>query len=198
VRRRALTGPVLAGLLLAGLATGCVDGGEVATDIGRQPTCASGPGTVQRGLLIMAQAVPGAEWLPCIRTVPQGWTFDEIRPRDGEVRMLFDSDRDGRTALTVVLRATCDLTGATEVPAEHPEMRRWERVTRVSRGYGGERHYTFPGGCITYRFDLRGGTRAEPVAAVSEALGFLRRQDLDDEVRRISGGRLRLDPTGGR
>ena len=182
-------------LLLAALAGGCVNSGQLAEDAGRLPSCTSQPGTVRRGVLIMAQAVPSAQWLPCIRTVPPGWSFDEIRPRDGEVSMLFNSDRDGMHALTVLLRPSGDLTGATEVPSEHPDMRRFERVTRVSDGYGGERHYTFDGGCVTYGFDLRGSTRAEPVAAVSESLAFLGRQKLDEMVRQVSGDRLRLDPS---
>jgi hypothetical protein len=182
-------------VLLAALAAGCVNSGELAEDVGRLPSCTSQPGTVRRGVLIMAQAVPSAQWLPCIRTVPAGWSFDKIRPRDGEVTMVFDSDRDGMHALTVLLRPSCDLTGATEVPSEHPEMRRFERVTRVSDGYGGERHYTFDGGCVTYEFDLRGSTRAEPVAAVSESLAFLSRRNLDEMVRQVSGDRLHLDPS---
>ena len=192
MRRPAL----LCWLLLAGLAGGCVNTAEFAEDVGRLPTCTSKPGTVRRGVLIMAQSVPSAQWLPCIRTVPVGWSFDEIRPRDGEVRMLFSSDRDGMHALTVLLRPSCDITGATEVPSEYPEMHRYERVTRVSSGYGGERQYTFIGGCVTYRFDLHGSTRAEPVAAVSESLAFLSRQKLDEMLRQVSDGRLRLDPSG--
>ena len=180
-------------LLLAALAGGCVSTGALAEDVGRLPSCTSQPGTVRRGVLIMAQAVPSAQWLPCIRTVPPGWSFDEIRPRNGEVTMLFSSDRDGMHALTVLLRPSCDLTGASEVPSEHPEMRRFERVTRVSDGYGGERHYVFDGGCVTYRFDLRGSTRAEPVATISESLAFLSRQKLDEMVRQVSRDRLRLD-----
>ena len=182
-------------LVLAGLTAGCVDTGPM--EIGQQPTCTSPAGTVRRGLLIMAQAVPGAQWLPCIRSVPPGWSFAEIRPRDGEVQLFFDSDRDGVHALTVLLRPSCDLTGATEVPSEQPELRRYERVTRVSTGYGGERHYTFTGGCVTYRFDLRGSTRGEPVAAAAESIAFLSRRNLDRAVREVSDERLRLDPTGG-
>jgi hypothetical protein len=79
------------------------------------------------------------------------------------------------------------------VPSERPEMRRYERVTRVSSGYGGERHYTFAGGCVTYKFDLRGGTRAEPVAAISESLGFMSRASLARQVHDSSDGRLELD-----
>jgi hypothetical protein len=182
-------------LVLAGLTAGCVSGGPV--QIGQQPTCTSPAGTVRRGLLIMAQAVPGAQWLPCIRTVPPGWSFAEIRPRDGRAELFFNSDRDGVHALVVALQPSCDLTGATEVPSEQPEMRRYERVTRVSTGYGGERHYTFAGGCVTYRFDLRGTTRGEPVAAAAESLAFLSRRNLDEMVREVSDDRLRLEPSGG-
>jgi hypothetical protein len=182
-------------VLLALLAAGCVNSGPV--QVGQQPTCVSPAGTVRRGILIMAQAVPGAQWLPCIRSVPPGWSFAEIRPRDGEASLFFNSDRDGVHALTVLLRPSCDLAGATEVPSEHPEMRRYERVTRVDTGYGGERYYTFAGGCVTLRFDLRGSTRGEPVAAAAESIAFLSRRNLDAMVRRVSGDRLRLDPGGG-
>jgi hypothetical protein len=183
-------------LLLAGLATaGCVNTGPI--EVGQQPTCTSPAGTVRRGVLIMAQAVPEAQWLPCIRSLPPGWSFAGIRPRDGEATLLFDSDRDGLHALTVLLRPSCDVAGATAVPSEHPEMRRYERVTRVGTGYGGERHYLFAGGCVTLRFDLRGTTRGEPVAAAAESIAFLSRRNLDQMVRRVSDDRLRLDATGG-
>jgi hypothetical protein len=183
-------------LLLAALATaGCVNTGPV--EVGQQPTCTSPAGTVRRGLLIMAQAVPDAQWLPCIRTLPPGWSFAGIRPRDGQATLLFDSDRDGVHALTVLLRPSCDVAGATAVPSEHPELSRYERVTRVSTGYGGERHYLFAGGCVTLRFDLRGSTRGEPVAAAAESIAFLSRRNLDEMVRQVSGDRLRLDGTGG-
>jgi hypothetical protein len=180
--------------LLALLAAGCVNTGPV--DVGQEPTCTSPPGTVRRGLLIMAQAVPEAQWLPCIRTIPPGWDFTEIRPRDGQASLFFNSDRDGVHALTVLLRPSCDLTGATAVPSEQPEMRRYERVTRVSSGYGGERHYVFAGGCVTLRFDLRGSTRGEPVAAAAESIAFLSRRNLDEMVRQVSDDRLRLDAGG--
>lgn len=186
---------VLLGLLLAWLAAGCVNTSRMAEEVGRQPNCTSPPGTLRRGVLIMAQSVPSAAWLPCIKELPPGWTFDQLLPSNGETTMFFNSDRDGRHAVAVVLGPSCDVSGATEVPSEYPEMRRYERVTRVSRGYGGERHYTFVGGCVTYRFDLRGSTRAEPIAAISESLSFLSRRTLDARLREISGGRLRLDPT---
>ncbi len=181
---------LLAGLFLL---TGCTVNGQVTSDVGGVPHCAPTAGSAGGGVVVMAQSVRGAQWLPCVRQVPVGWSFGAIIPKDGESSVRFDSDRDGRAALTVLLRPSCDVGGATEVPSEQPGMRRYERVSRVSSGYGGERYYTFAGGCVTYQFNLRGSTRADGVAAISEALGFVSRDSVARQVRGSSGGRLDLD-----
>jgi hypothetical protein len=181
---------VLALALLA--TTGCVNGEVVGSATGL-PRCAPETNGVPGGMVLMAQSVPTAQWLPCVRQVPVGWTFVGFDARDGETSIRLGSDREGMTALTVLVRPSCDLTGAAEVPSEWPELRRYERVTRVSSGYGGERHFTFTGGCVTYRFDLRGNSRAEAVAVVSDSLGFVSRESVAKQVREGSDGRLRLD-----
>ena len=182
---------VLVGLALLAT-TGCANGEVVGTATGL-PRCAPTTGGVPGGMVLMAQSVPSAQWLPCVRRMPVGWMFVGYDVRDGETSLRLGSDREGMTALTVLLRPSCDLTGAAEVPSEWPELRRYERVTRVSSGYGGERHYTFSGGCVTYRFDLRGNTRAEAVAVITDALGFVSRQSVARQVRERSDGRLELD-----
>ena len=188
--RRALAAP--AALVLALATTGCVQTQLVGSATGL-PRCAPEPAEVPRGLVLMAQSVPSAQWLPCLRDVPVGWTFVAFDARDGQTSLRLGSDREGMTALTVLVRPSCDVTGAAEVPSEWPELRRYERVTRVSSGYGGERHYAFTGGCVTYRFDLRGDTRAEAVAVVSDAFGFVSRESVARQVRDGSDGRLELD-----
>ena len=188
--RRALAAP--AALVLALATTGCVQTQLVGSATGL-PRCAPEPAEVPRGLVLMAQSVPSAQWLPCLRDVPVGWTFVAFDARDGQTSLRLGSDREGMTALTVLVRPSCDVTGAAEVPSEWPELRRYERVTRVSSGYGGERHYVFTGGCVTYRFDLRGDTRAEAVAVVSDAFGFVSRESVARQVRDGSDGRLELD-----
>jgi hypothetical protein len=184
-------------LLVLAAATGCATDAVVVGTAAGLPHCVLDTEVAEGGTVALAQSVPSAQWLPCVREVPVGWTFVSYLPEDGRTTIGFSSDRDGRSALTVYLRQSCDLSGATEVPSEQPEMRRWERVTRVSHGYGGDRHYTFAGGCITYRFDLKGSTRAEPVAAISEALGFLRRSSVAQQVHDSSDGRLELDQQEG-
>ncbi len=186
--RRALL--VLA--VLAPALAGCVNAEVVGSATGL-PRCAAEADDLAGGMVLMAQSVPTASWLPCVRRVPVGWTFVGFDARDGETSIRFGSDREGMEALTVLVRPSCDLTGAAEVPSEWPELRRYERVTRVSSGYGGERHYTFPGGCVTYRFDLRGDSRAEAVAVVTDSLGFVTRDSVEQQVRDHSDGRLELD-----
>ncbi|MFL6128152.1 MAG: hypothetical protein ACJ73E_03700 [Mycobacteriales bacterium] len=178
-------------LALALATTGCIKA-DVGSATG-VPRCAPVPGELPGGMVLMAQSVPSAQWLPCVREVPVGWTFVAFDARDGQTSLRLGSDREGTAALTVLVRPSCDLTGAAEVPSEWPELRRYERVTRVSSGYGGERHYTFAGGCVTYRFDLRGNTRAEAVAVITDALGFVSRSNVAKQLRTASDGRLRLD-----
>jgi len=187
--RRAVLAAVAAVALAA---TGCLNA-KLDTSASGLPQCAPRPGQLPGGLVLIAQSVPSAEWLPCIRQVPVGWFFNAFDAHDGQTRILLGSDREGETAVTVLLRETCDVTGAQEVPSEWPELNRWERVTRVSTGYGGERHYTFTGGCVTYRFDLRGNSRAEAVATVTDALGFVSRASVARQLEAASHGQLHLD-----
>ncbi len=185
---------MLAAAALVALAAGLLDGRGGRRQCGR--AAALRPGLrVGRGRGGRAGAVGAERAVAAVRPrrCRSAGPSSRSTPEDGQTRIGFSSDRDGAHALTVYLRPSCDLTGATEVPSERPEMRRYERVTRISNGYGGERHYTFTGGCVTYRFDLQGDTRAEPVAAISESLGFLSRASLARQVHDSSDGRLELD-----
>jgi len=184
----------LAGALLT---TGCSAYVQISTnDNLGTPVC-----TVSRyqsnPTILMAQAVPTAQQIPCMRSVPVGWTFASLRAHNGEARFVLDNDREGTAALTVILAPSCRSAGATEVPSDQPGARRYERVTRVSPGYGGDRYYLSAGSCITYHFNLQGQSRAGPVAEISDALGVVPRSALARQVHVNSGGRLELDPTGG-
>jgi hypothetical protein len=167
--------------------TGCVSTGNA----GGVPDCAADQ---TKQLALMAQAVPTAKLIPCVRSVPTGWRFDGADVRSGEAQFWLSSDRDGDRAVTVLLRRRCDTAGSTGVVSEQAGATRHEKVTRVTTGYGGERHYRFAGGCVTYRFNLQGTTRAEPVAAVSQSLGFVSRRAIEDRINAKSDGRLELDP----
>ena len=47
---------------------------------------------------------------------------------------------------------------------------------------------------MTYEFKLTGTGAEEAAGEISRALGFVSRDQVADQVRRYSGGRLQLDP----
>jgi hypothetical protein len=131
------------------------------------------------GLILMAQAVPSAAYVPCIQDVPAGWRFAGGHVQNGRAEFWLDSDRAGFRALTVLLTPTCDTSKAVEVPPEagEPVMRRFEEPTALPPTFSGNRYYVFPGGCVTYRFSfVRGATFGEAVQA-TEALTFVSRAE---------------------
>lgn len=142
-------------------------------------------------LVLMAQSVPSAERVPCIAAFPVGWQLHSVSIRSGRSFFTIDSDRAGPRAVQVVLKPECDVQGSTEIATDEPGTRRYERVTTVVGGFTGTRYYTFPGGCVEYRFNFRSAGMAL-VNEVSLALGFTTRAALADEVARSTGGVARL------
>jgi hypothetical protein len=104
--------------------------------------------------------------------------------------LLLDSDRAGPRAVTVTLTAACDTAGARQIPSDQPGTHRFERPLSLVPQFSGMRFYTFPGGCVTYRFSFAPG--ASPVLAVAadSALSFVPRSVLVDSVRRTESQTL--------
>jgi len=149
------------------------------------------------GVVLMAQAVPTATWVPCLEGVPVGWSLDDLSAERDVARFWLTSDRHGVRALEVALTADCDTTEATEIPSEREGLRRFERVRELSPRYVGTRYYVFDGGCIALGFRVPAEDRAEPLSVATQGLGVVSRDALAAHVREKSGGRLRLDPPGG-
>jgi len=187
---RAAAAPLLA--LLLGVA-GCASDTTATSQL---PTCAEGEdGAAANGVVLMAQSVPTATWVPCLKTaLPLGWGFHHLDARDAGSRFWLNSDRDGQQAIEVRLDASCDTAGSTEIPTDREGLKRYERVTLTTPRFEGERYYVFEGGCITFVFRLNGDSRGEPLALATQSIGAISRADLLGQVRKESGGRLSLDP----
>ncbi len=183
---------LLAGaVLLAGCAQPVsLSSGELACRVGDD-------GEPANGVVLMAQAVASASWVPCLDAVPLGWHLSEVEVRNGSGRFWLDSDRDGIRAIEVRLSAACDTRDATEIPTDRPDGRRYEQVSQVSPAYVGTRHYVFEGGCLSMLFRLGGDDRAEPLGVASQGIDVVPRADVEAHVRDKSGGRLQLDAAAG-
>lgn len=188
--RRAALVAAVAPLLLSGCVT--VDFGSEAV------ACAEGDeGTPTNGVILMAQSVPTASFVPCLESMPVGWHFATLDAQSGSARFWLDSDRYGTHAIEVRLTESCDTSGATQIPSERPDMRRMERVIQVYPQFLARRFYVFDGGCITVVFTLAGSDSSEPLAVATQGLGVVERDDLRELVREESVGRLELDPPEG-
>ena len=159
----------LAAALAAALLAGCVTPASLGSD---ELACRAGDdGEPARGVVLMAQAVPSAAWVPCLDAVPVGVRAIEAR-----------------------LTESCDTRDATEIPSDREGLRRLELVTQVHPQYVGTRFYVFDGGCLAMVFRLDGDYRAEPLAVATESIDVVRRANVAAYVHEDSGGRLDLDP----
>ena len=130
-------------------------------------------------LILMAQAVPSAAYVPCISEFPAGWSYGGERLRNGRPEFWLDSDRAGFRAVTVTLTRSCDTSDAVEVPIEtgEPQMERYEEPDSLLPAISGRRYYVFPGGCVTYGFAFLHGATFAQVVEASEALTFISRAE---------------------
>jgi tRNA A-37 threonylcarbamoyl transferase component Bud32 len=147
------------------------------------PTCGTG-----HSIILAAQAVPSAALVPCAAALPAGWQVGF--PADvvsGHATFWLDSDLAGGRAVTVTLSATCDLSGATQVSSDQPGTRRFDRLLSLHPQFAELRFYTFPGGCVTYRFNSAPGASGMLAGAVHGAVGFMPRALLVDHVRSTEG-----------
>jgi hypothetical protein len=146
------------------------------------PDCGTG-----HAMVLTAQAVPSAAFLPCIAALPSGWTAGDAEINSRKATFWLDSDQAGPTALTITLTAVCDTSGARQILSGHPGTHLFERPASLVPQYSDVRYYTFPGGCATYQFRFARGASPALAAAVASALAFVPRSDLIGYVRRTAG-----------
>jgi len=144
-------------------------------------------------LWLEAQAVPSASLVPCVRSLPEGWTLGAANVRNDWSRFTLDHDRVGRPALVVRLTADCDTTGATPAPSDQPGTQRYERTAPGHPGPA-TTYTVFPGGCVTVEFRSTSNLDASLIDEATSAVGFTTRHALQEALEQRSNERLHLDP----
>jgi hypothetical protein len=172
------------------LAGGC--SGAIGDPLRLMP-CTPSDDQLDERMVLMAQSVPTASAVPCMRAELADWFLDDLDSWDGRTRILFSRLID-EPALTIELTRACDRGGASETATDQPGTRRFDQRIRTGTSYRDRRFYLLPGACVTYEFELTGAGAAEAAGEISGAIGFVSRDQLAGQVRRYSGGRLRLDP----
>jgi tRNA A-37 threonylcarbamoyl transferase component Bud32 len=187
-RRIVLTLTVLfSGLLAIGITVGNLGGfglfSAPSVPIPHAPDCQKPEDPV----ILMAQSVETASRVPCLDSLPVGWSFDSLYVRDGSSRFLLSYDRENTRPVTVLLKPSCDTSGASEVPSDEEGTRRFERIRVIGDVFSGDRIYTFEGGCVRYEFDFVNSRSASLANEVSLGLGFLSRAGGERMLQRETG-----------
>jgi tRNA A-37 threonylcarbamoyl transferase component Bud32 len=147
-------------------------------------------------LWLMAQSVPSASLVPCVRSRLPGWSVADVAANDGRSVLTLDHGRAGRRAVVVRLTAVCDRSpaGAAEVPSGALGVRRSAWVERGAGGFSATWWDRFPGGCVVYRLHSTVDVDGRFTAELPALLGFASREELRQELSQRSDGRLQLDP----
>jgi len=146
-------------------------------------------------LWLMAQSVPSASLVPCVRALPVGWSVANVAVNDGRSVLTLNHDRAGDAALVVRLTAACDPEGAVEGPSGTAGVRHFQRTeSSAGGGFSATWYDQFPGGCATSRLHLTDDPNGEFAAQAPQVLGFTTRAALSEALSQRSDGRLQLDP----
>jgi hypothetical protein len=144
-----------------------------ATSAGAVPGC----GDPLR-LAIVAQSVPSASYLPCIRDLRPGWTTAGFDPTQDGTSFRLDSDRSPGRPVTVRLTTACRISGASPSPARAPGVVSYTRLDSIRPRFAGRLYDVFPGGCVTYTFDFGHGSQIALTEEFQAAVGLYPRQQL--------------------
>jgi hypothetical protein len=145
-------------------------------------------------LVLLAQAVPDASAVPCVRADPGRWVMSEFTVRDGSAVVGFAYQYGGPDKVTIELRPRCDPGDAKEVSSQHAGTRRYNRDAVRNGRYAHEIYFSYAGACTTLRFDLEATGAELRGAEFTGTLGFVTRAELDRQIRAATDGRLTLDP----
>ncbi|HEY3033102.1 MAG TPA: phosphatase PAP2 family protein [Streptosporangiaceae bacterium] len=172
----------LAAAMFGGIALAAVVGVQAFFPVGNlavyAPQCGTG-----HSMILAAQAVPSAAMVPCVAGLPSGWQVGGADIASGHAKFWLNSDQAGDQAVTITLSATCDVSGAQQIPSNQPQTQQFERPLSLRPQYTALRFYTFPGGCATYRFNFAPGKSSLLAIPVDGAVGFVSRARLVSHIR---------------
>jgi hypothetical protein len=181
VRRVSLAVAMFGGIALAVLIA--VQAFSPSADAGTYPPQCDTSHT----MILAAQAVPSAALVPCVSAMPAGWQVGGAEIASGRARFWLNSDQAGYSAVMVTLSATCDVSGAQQIPSNQRGAGQFERPLSLRPRFTLLRFYTFPGGCVTYSFKFAPGKSSVLAIPVDTAVAFMPRATLVEYIRSTEG-----------
>ena len=140
-----------------------------------------------RRLALLAQAVPGAAYVPCLEEVPEGWSAGGFDVGRGHARFTLRSDRATSRPVQVELVGECAAAGAVPAPPRAEGVRTAIDLTSIGPRFTGTLIDVFAGGCIRYRFDFPRGPHIGLMEDLQASVGLVARRELRLEIEKDLG-----------
>jgi len=137
-------------------------------------------------VVLVAQSVPSATMIPCVSSIPSGWTFGGGTVSKDESRMWLDSAVAGIHAVQATLTAICEPpSDAIEtVPgAGEAGTRVFQEPQTLEPSFRWTRYVTFPGGCVVYDYTFVAGAPPSLSLVANDVFSFIPRADVVSAVR---------------
>jgi hypothetical protein len=160
--------------------TGCAGSGDT------MPGCEA-----DSRLGILAQSVPEAAYVPCVRELSAGWSFEGVEVDDEGSTITLESDRADRR-IDIRLTGSCDVGDATPIAPSDQGTRTYQLIESIDPRYTGSFIDVFPGGCIVSSYDFQRGAHVALVTELRSAVDVFSRRQLRQELRAELG--VQLDP----
>jgi hypothetical protein len=162
--------------------TGC---SQLVIQHGVRLACVPPRGSVESAVVLMAQAVPSARFVPCVNAFPSGWTLASFDARSGKVVMTFDSDRAGLAALTVTFVGPCHPQGSPKPSDEVGVTNVHEKVIGLKPKYKVIRYYSYRGGCMLFAFDFPNANDPTLTTDPSVMVHLIERTTIEAQVEKL-------------
>lgn len=148
------------------------------------PACVDAP-----RLGLVAQAVPGAAYVPCRGSLADGWRATRFSAQTGSATWTLLPPAGAPVLVRYAARCP---RGGTPVAPRADGVVTTLRLSAVAPVYAGTLTDRFAGGCVTTRFSFPRGPHIPAMEQLSDAVGLLPRHELAATLRRRLG--VRLDP----
>jgi len=175
-RGRRVLAVIACSAALASLA-GCANSAEGAS----APDCGDPSNHL---VVLMAQSVPSATLIPCVSSMPTGWSFTDAVVQNNVTKMWLSSTVAGMNSVELQLTPSCDPAGAPEVVPAPDEAGAHVYAAPTSLDpFRGTRFIVFPGGCVQYIYRFAGGVPATLSLQADDAFSFVSRTRVVQAVR---------------
>lgn len=139
---------------------------------------------VRSPTILMAESVKSATLIPCVRSLPIGWSFSGFGAQDGRAIFTLSSEAAGRDALSVELTSACPASeGSDEARSDEPGTRLRTRTLPSQDQYRARWRYTFEGGCVTYDLTFVSGAPVDRLQGeIVRSISFIARSEINRQV----------------